>query len=114
MNEILVNMKRPPNLNEEIAALAKSDLGGTPSTMSMDNARARDEEKQTNAESKPNSSDSKRKRNKNRAPLVQTIRISVSINEHNKYAEKKSNQKNLSFNRISYTLFNINSHYPKK
>lgn len=70
-------MKRPPNLNEEIAAMAKSDLTSM-HTIIMENARARDEEKQTNATPKPSANDLKRKRKKNRAQLVQTIRISVS------------------------------------
>lgn len=75
-------MKRPPNLNEEIAAMAKSDSTGIP-TMSTENHRSRDDEKLHNINSsKPNSTDSKRKRKKNRSQLVQTIRISVSRAEH--------------------------------
>lgn len=72
-------MKRPPNLNEEIAAMAKSDSTGIP-TLSIENQRSRDDEKLHNASSNnPNSTDSKRKRKKNRSQLVQTIRISVCI-----------------------------------
>lgn len=72
-------MKRPPNLNEEIAAMAKSDSIGIPA-MSTENHRSRDDEKLHNINSnKPNSSDAKRKRKKNRSQLVQTIRISVSM-----------------------------------
>lgn len=67
-------MKRPPNLNEEIAAMANP----TSMPISMENTRMRDEEKPLNAVTKPNASDSRRKRKKNRAQLVQTIRISVS------------------------------------
>lgn len=78
----IVNMKRPPNLNEEIAAMAKSDSTGIP-TISIENHRSRDDEKLHNINSNnPNSADSKRKRKKNRSQLVQTIRISVSISSH--------------------------------
>lgn len=72
-------MKRPPNLNEEIAAMAKSDPSSMISMSSVENTRTKDEERQMNTATKPNSTDSKRKRKKNRAQLVQTIRISVSI-----------------------------------
>lgn len=74
----VVNMKRPPNLNEEIAAMAKSDSASI-SMISMDNVRIRDEEKQISAVAKPNSNDLKRKRKENRSQLVREIRISVSI-----------------------------------
>lgn len=76
-----VNMKRPPNLNEEIAAMAKSDSNGMP-TIAIENHRSRDDEKLSNVNShNPSSMDSKRKRKKNRSQLVQTIRISVSISD---------------------------------
>lgn len=71
-------MKKPPNLNEEIAAMAKSDLAG-PSELSTDNSRYRDEEKQSSSMTKSSSGDSKRKKLKCRAKLVKEIRISVSI-----------------------------------
>lgn len=71
-------MKKPPNLNEEIAAMAKSDSSHS-SELSTENNRHRDEEKQSNLMTKPNTSDSKMKKRKCRSKLVQEIRISVSI-----------------------------------
>lgn len=70
-------MKNPPNLNEEIAAMAKSDSSHT-SELSTDNSRHRDEERQSNPMAKPNASDSKKKKRKCRKKLVREIRISVS------------------------------------
>lgn len=75
---ISVNMKKPPNLNEEIAAMAKSD-STCASTQSIESARSRDEEKQCNSIIKPSSHEKQRKRKKCRSQLVQEIRISVSI-----------------------------------
>lgn len=75
---ILVNMKKPPNLNEEIAAMAKSD-STCGSTQSIESARSKDEEKQCNSIIKPNLHEKQRKRKKCRSQLVQEIRISVSF-----------------------------------
>lgn len=73
-----VNMKRPPNLNEEIAAMAKSDSTGMP-TLSIENHRSRSDDKSNNTNSNSsNATDAKRKRKKNRTQLVTAIRISVS------------------------------------
>lgn len=69
-------MKNPPNLNEEIAAMAKFDSSHS-SEFSTDNNRYRDEDKQSNPMAKPNTSDSKKKKRKCRSKLVQEIRISV-------------------------------------
>lgn len=72
-------MKRPPNLNEEIAAMAKSDSTGVP-TVSIENHRSRGDEKLNNTNSSSsNATDAKRKRKKNRTQLVTAIRISVSF-----------------------------------
>lgn len=70
-------MKKPPNLNEEIAAMAKSDPTCI-SIQSVENIRARDEEKQNHSVDKSNATE-QRKSKKCRAQLVQEIRISVNI-----------------------------------
>lgn len=70
-------MKKPLNLSEEIAAMAKSDPTCA-TTQSVEIARARDEEKQCNSIVKPSSHEKQRKRKKCRSQLVQEIRISVS------------------------------------
>lgn len=71
-------MKKPMNLHEEIAAMAKSDSTGV-SSISMENTRIKDEERQNSSAVKSNSNEIPRKRKKNRAQLVQEIRISVSF-----------------------------------
>lgn len=70
-------MKNPPNLNEEIAAMAKSDSSHS-SEFSTENNRHRDEEKQSNIMAKPNTNDSENMQRKCRSKLVRQIRISVS------------------------------------
>lgn len=85
-------MKKPPNLNEEIAAMAKSDLSHS-SELSMDNNRHRDEEKQNNLMAKPNTSDSRKKKRKCRSKLVQEIRISVSASKPSSLAFKPTVKK---------------------
>lgn len=70
-------MKKLPNLNEEIAAMAKSDPTCI-SIQSIDNIRTRDEENQCNSVVKSNAIE-QRKRKKCRSQLVQEIRISVNI-----------------------------------
>lgn len=74
---ISVNMKRPPNLNEEIAAMAKSDPACI-STLTIENIRAKGEEKQNTLDAKTSTNEEQRRRKKCRAQLVQEIRISVS------------------------------------
>lgn len=74
-------MKKPPNLNEEIAAMAKSSDLSHSSELSTENNRHRDEEKQSYPMAKPNTSDSKMKKRKCRSKLVQEIRISVSTHQ---------------------------------
>lgn len=71
-------MKKPMNLHEEIAAMAKSDSTGA-SAISMENVRIKEEERQNSSAVKSNSNETPRKRKKNRAQLVQEIRISVSF-----------------------------------
>lgn len=68
-------MKRPPNLNEEIAAMANASCT---STQSIENNRVTDEDKQNNCVSKTNTGEEKRRKKKCRKQLVQEIRISVS------------------------------------
>lgn len=70
-------MKKPPNLNEEIAAMAKSDTACI-SIISTENIRARDEENQNTFVARTNSGEEKRRKKKCRKQLVQEIRISVS------------------------------------
>lgn len=70
-------MKKPLNLNEEIAAMAKSDSTGV-STQPTENVRARDEEKQSSLDTKVKDDAEKRRKKKCRKQLVQEIRISVS------------------------------------
>lgn len=71
-------MKKMPSLNEEIAAMAKSDSTGMTSDLSIDSNHYRDDEKQSNSNTKASSSDvRKRNKSRSRAKLVQEIRISV-------------------------------------
>lgn len=74
---ISVNMKRPPNLNEEIAAMAKSDPACI-STLTIENVRVKGEEKQNTLDAKTSISEEQRRMKKCRSQLVQEIRISVS------------------------------------
>lgn len=74
----LENIKRPLNLNEEIAAMAKSDTTCI-TNISTEGTRIKDEERQNHAIIKSNTSESKSKRKKSRSQLVQEIRISVSF-----------------------------------
>lgn len=75
-------MKKPLNfLSEEIAAMAKSDPSCV-SSVSIENARIKDEERQNSSTVKSSSSETKRKRKKSRSQLVQEIRISVSIEKY--------------------------------
>lgn len=69
-------MKKPPNLNEEIAAMAKSDTACI-SIISTEDIRAKDEENQNSFIAKINAGEEKRKKKKCRKQLVQEIRISV-------------------------------------
>ena len=71
-------MKKPLNLNEEIAAMAKSDSSCI-SVQSVENTRIKEEENHCNAINKSNMFEKQRKRKKSRSQLVQEIRISVSI-----------------------------------
>ncbi|XP_031639899.1 uncharacterized protein LOC116351884 isoform X2 [Contarinia nasturtii] len=74
-----VNVKRPQNLNEEIAAMAKSDSINSTSLSvesTRQGTRAKDEENQINLIAKPNTSQSERRKKKCRSLLVQEIRIS--------------------------------------
>lgn len=75
-------MKRPLNLNEEIAAMAKSDPNSI-STLSVDNNRSRDEENHNMLMAKTNANQPQRRKKKCRALLVQEIRISVSFQINN-------------------------------
>ncbi|XP_055314214.1 probable histone-lysine N-methyltransferase CG1716 isoform X2 [Sitodiplosis mosellana] len=70
-----INMKRPPNLNEEIAAMAKSDPACI-SIISTENIRARDEENQNICVAKSNTGEEQCRKKKCRMQLVQEIRIS--------------------------------------
>lgn len=72
-------MKKPLTfLSEEIAAMAKSDPACV-SSVSIENARIKEEERQNSSTVKSSSSEANRKRKKSRSQLVQEIRISVSI-----------------------------------
>lgn len=70
-------MKKIPNLNEEIAAMAKTDAGGSASPAIVNVSSSADQECEKINSSVPNDDKPKSKK-RCRDKLVQEIRISVS------------------------------------
>lgn len=104
--EFTENMKKLPNLSEEIAAMAKTDSGSTSSPSTANTSSADQECDKFNLSVQPDNAPN-RKKKRCRSKLVQEFRISVSLLP-SRFGPFYS----------TWCLFKreipINSHYPKK